>query len=124
MRFGPSQGFQTKKSVRCGKISSLDDVFNYRFTQGSTDRQVRGPGGFRRSAILKISLAHVRSGPRVLKISWSASGPVKISLVRVRSGPWTGPDLLVRADQRFGPWIPAQECRIRYFQLNLFNKIY
>ena len=57
------------------------------------------------------------SGLRVLKIFWSASALVlivqpseafsEISLVLVRSDPRTGPDLLVRADQLFGPWIPG-----------------
>ena len=37
----------------------------------------RDPRTASRSAILKISLVRVRSGPRISKFSWSASGPVR-----------------------------------------------
>ena len=40
-------------------------------------------------------------------------GRCSLSLVRVRSDPRTGPDLLVRADQLFGPWIPDYDFNKR-----------
>ena len=44
----------------------------------------------------------------------------KILLVRVRSGPRTGTDRLVRADQLFGPWIPALTFNLPSSQIH-FN---
>ena len=84
--------------------------------QGSTDRQVRGPRGPCRSAIKKFSFVRVRSGPRVLEISWSASGPVR------GSQNFLGPRPVRSADHYFflgGPvrgslssvvFLPVQKC--------------
>ena len=72
----------------------LFSVRYYPQVQGLTDRQPR-------SGLLVLKISWSASGSRISKFSWSASDP----------------DLLVRTDQPFGPWIPASRLRGHYLTL-------